>query len=126
MYGQAERKETPSTLIPDVDNAAVGNTFALLQEDTAKGILLFLFQKTGRRLSCLHEPTFAGCKNMGALKGNPRNMAEIVFSSLADLPFCSSFEKGGNVIHICGGLRGSALSLVDQRWEAVFRRERMP
>ena len=28
----------PSTLIPDVDNAAVGNTFALLQEDTTKGI----------------------------------------------------------------------------------------
>lgn len=28
--------------------------------------------------------------------------------------------------HICGGLRGSALSLVDMRWEAVFRRERMP
>ena len=32
----------PSTLIPDVDNAAVGNDFALLQEDAAKGILLFL------------------------------------------------------------------------------------
>ena len=30
-----------STLIPDVDNAAVGNDFALLQEDTTKGILLF-------------------------------------------------------------------------------------
>ena len=38
---QAERKESPSTLIPDVDNAAVGNDFTLLQEDTTKGILLF-------------------------------------------------------------------------------------
>jgi len=36
------------------------------------------------------------------------------------------FEKGGNDIHFGGGLRGSALSLADQRWEAVFRRERMP
>ena len=70
----------PSTLIPDVDNAAVGNALALLQEDTTKGILMF---------------------------------------------FCI-FEKGGNEIHLCGGLRGSALSLVYQRWEAVFRRERMP
>ena len=44
MYGQAERKVSPSTLIPDVDNAAVGNTKLLLQEDTAKGILLlFLY-----------------------------------------------------------------------------------
>ena len=79
LLQQAERKEKPSTLIPDVDNAAVGNTLALIQEDTTKGILLFLF-----------------------------------------------FEKGGNVIHRCGGLKGSALSLVIQRWEAVFRRERMP
>ena len=37
-----------------------------------------------------------------------------------------SLAKGGDAFHICGGLRGSALSLVDQRWEAVFRRERMP
>jgi hypothetical protein len=36
------------------------------------------------------------------------------------------FEKGGNEIHESGGLRGSALSLVNQRWEAVFRRERIP
>ena len=42
------------------------------------------------------------------------------------LLFFISFEKGGNEIHLCGGLRGSALSLVNQRWEAVFRRERMP
>ena len=77
---QAERKVQPSTLIPDVDNAAVGNALTLLQEDTTKGILLFFF----------------------------------------------IFEKGGNEIHLCGGLRGSALSLVYQRWEAVFRRERMP
>ena len=41
LLGQAERKEPPSTLIPDVDNAAVGNDFTLLQEDTTKGILLF-------------------------------------------------------------------------------------
>ena len=40
LLQQAERKEKPSTLIPDVDNAAVGNAFALLQEDTTKGILL--------------------------------------------------------------------------------------
>ena len=34
---QAERKERPSTLIPDVDNAAVGNALTtLLQEDTTK------------------------------------------------------------------------------------------
>ena len=33
----------PSTLIPDVDNAAVGNAFDLLQESATKGILLFLF-----------------------------------------------------------------------------------
>ena len=38
---QAERKVLPSTLIPDADNAAVGNDFTLLQEDTTKGILLF-------------------------------------------------------------------------------------
>ena len=38
---QAERKESPSTLMPDVDNAAVGNMLALIQEDTTKGILLF-------------------------------------------------------------------------------------
>ena len=38
---QAERKVRPSTLIPDVDNAAVGNDFTLLQEDTTNGILLF-------------------------------------------------------------------------------------
>ena len=63
---QAERKVQPSTLIPDVDNAAVGNVLALLQEDTTKGILLFFF----------------------------------------------IFEKGGNETHLCGGLRGSALSLV--------------
>ena len=63
-----------------MDNAAVGNKFALLQEDTTNGILLFFI----------------------------------------------SFEKGGNEIHMSGGLRGSALSLVNQRWEAVFRRERMP
>ena len=37
---QAERKESPSTLIPDVDNAAVGNVFTLLQEDSTLGILL--------------------------------------------------------------------------------------
>lgn len=36
------------------------------------------------------------------------------------------FEKGGNEFHFYGGLRGSALGLVNQRWEAVFRRERMP
>ena len=41
LFGQAERKESPSTLIPDVDNAAVGNDFTLLQEDTTNGILLF-------------------------------------------------------------------------------------
>ena len=41
LVEQAERKESPSTLIPDVDNAAVGNAVALLQEDTTKGILLF-------------------------------------------------------------------------------------
>ena len=49
-----------STLIPDEDNAAVGNALALLQEDTTKGILLFFF----------------------------------------------ILEKGGNEIHLCGGLRG--------------------
>ena len=38
---QAERKESPSTLIPDVDNAAVGNDLLLLQEDTTFGFLLF-------------------------------------------------------------------------------------
>lgn len=36
------------------------------------------------------------------------------------------FEKGGSGDHLCGGLRGSALSFVYQRWEAVFRRERIP
>ena len=41
LFGQAERKESPSTLITDVDNAAVGNDFTLLQEDTTNGILLF-------------------------------------------------------------------------------------
>ena len=35
-------------------------------------------------------------------------------------------KKEETEIHIGGGLRGSALSLVTQRWEAVFRRERMP
>ena len=49
LLWQAERKETPSTLIPDVDNAAVGNAFALLQEDTTKGILLFFHILCGRR-----------------------------------------------------------------------------
>ena len=34
--------------------------------------------------------------------------------------------KGGTELHRSGRLRGSALSLVLQRWEAVFRRERMP
>ena len=43
LLQQAERKEKPSTLIPDVDNAAVGNTLALIQEDTTKGILLLYF-----------------------------------------------------------------------------------
>ena len=33
LFGQAERKESPSTLIPDADNAAVGNAFACSQED---------------------------------------------------------------------------------------------
>ena len=41
LLQQAERKEKPSTLIPDVDNAAVGNILALIREDTTKGILLF-------------------------------------------------------------------------------------
>jgi hypothetical protein len=50
-----------------------------------------------------------------------RRIPQQVFSC-----FFISFEKGGNEIHFCGGLRGSALSFVDQRWEAVFRRERMP
>ena len=27
LFGQAERKESPSTLIPDADNAAVGNLY---------------------------------------------------------------------------------------------------
>ena len=81
LLQQAERKEKPSTLIPDVDNAAVGNMLALIQEDTTKGILLF---------------------------------------------FSLFLRKEENRIHLCGGLRGSALSLVNQRWEAVFRRERMP
>ena len=36
MCLQAERKVSTSTLIPDVDNAAVGNAVALLQEDTLK------------------------------------------------------------------------------------------
>ena len=36
------------------------------------------------------------------------------------------FWEGGKELHLCGGLRGSALSLVYQRWEAVFRRERRP
>ena len=63
-----------------MDNAAVGKTFALLQEDTTKVFSCFFF----------------------------------------------SFKKGGNKIHNRGGLRGSALGLVNQRWEAVFRRERMP
>ena len=40
LFWQAERKESPSTLIPDVDNAAVGNDRTLLQEDTTEGILL--------------------------------------------------------------------------------------
>ena len=47
LLQQAERKEKPSTLIPDVDNAAVGNMLALIQEDTTKGILLFLFFEKG-------------------------------------------------------------------------------
>ena len=38
-----------STLIPDVDNAAVGNTFTLLQEDTTKGILLFFYLRERRK-----------------------------------------------------------------------------
>ena len=33
LFGQAERKDSPSTLIPDADNAAVGNAFACSQED---------------------------------------------------------------------------------------------
>lgn len=41
LVEQAERKESPSTLIPDVDNAAVGNDLLLLQEDTTFGFLLF-------------------------------------------------------------------------------------
>ena len=40
--------------------------------------------------------------------------------------FCTSRERGNVVRAWRGGLRGSALSLVSQRWEAVFRRERMP
>ena len=51
LYRQAERKVTPSTLIPDVDNAAVGNIFALLQEDTTKGILLFFIFRERRKKS---------------------------------------------------------------------------
>jgi len=35
-------------------------------------------------------------------------------------------ERGDLNSTMCGGLRGSALSFVYQRWEAVFRRERMP
>ena len=42
------------------------------------------------------------------------------------LLFLTIFEKGGSGDHLCGGLRGSALSFVYQRWEAVFRRERIP
>jgi len=80
LLGQAERKESPSTLIPDVDNAAVGTL-----------------------LLC------------------DRRIPQRVFSC-----FFISFGKGGSKIHLRGGLRGSALSLVEQRWEAVFRRERMP
>ena len=38
---QAERKVSPSTLIPDVDNAAVGNACALFLGDTTTGIPLF-------------------------------------------------------------------------------------
>ncbi len=34
-------------------------------------------------------------------------------------------SKEGTV-HLGGGRRGSALRLEEQRWEAVFRRERMP
>ena len=33
LFGQAERKDSPSTLIPDADNAAVGNAFAHPKED---------------------------------------------------------------------------------------------
>ena len=49
---RAERKVQPSTLIPDVDNAAVGNDFTLLQEDAAKGILLlFIFLRKEETVS---------------------------------------------------------------------------
>ena len=56
LLGQAERKEPPSTLIPDVDNAAVGKLVALLQEDTTKGILLlFLLRKEEMRSTCVAD-----------------------------------------------------------------------
>jgi len=51
-----------------------------------------------------------------------RRMPQKVFSCF----FFIFFEKGGNEFHLRGELRGSALSFVYQRWEAVFRRERMP
>ena len=66
-----------STLIPDVDHAAVRKNLFCDRGITTNGIFLFFGKEE-------------------------RNSTE------------------------CGGLRGSALSLVYQRWEAVFRRERMP
>ena len=47
--GRLRGSNRTSTLIPDVDNAAVGNALALLQEDTAKGVPCFLLCRKYRR-----------------------------------------------------------------------------
>ena len=56
LYRQAERKVSPSTLIPDVDNAAVGNAVALLQEDTHRGdspVFSYLLREEETETTCV-------------------------------------------------------------------------
>ena len=51
LVEQAERKESPSTLIPDVDNAAVGNACALFWGIPQPVSPCFLcFEKGGYRI----------------------------------------------------------------------------
>ena len=55
---------------------------------------LFLQQKTGKRLPCLHEQTFAGRKNMECVARNVRMRDRVGGSSYSILNIL--FQKSGS------------------------------
>lgn len=96
---QAERKMNRFDPPPDLGNANVGNIDKPQMRAYPYEDPVFLCDKPGKRLPCLHEQTFAGQRtaNSGAVSWQRKGAAVLARADRGPLP-CPIAMKGGNTM----------------------------